>query len=72
MIDLSRSLTPEEINALPIRRYEGEVRLVATREDMAHAADDFAHERVVGFDTETRPSFRAGESHPPALAQVAT
>jgi ribonuclease D len=72
MIGLARALTAEEVNALPIRRYEGEVRLVATREEMAHAAADFAHERVVGFDTETRPSFRVGESHPPALAQVAT
>jgi ribonuclease D len=48
------------------------VRLVATREEAERAAADFAAERVVGFDTETRPSFRVGESHPPALAQVAT
>jgi ribonuclease D len=39
---------------------------------MERAASDFAAERVVGFDTETRPSFRVGESHPPALAQAAT
>lgn len=70
--DLPRTITPEEVNALAIRRYEGAVRLVATREEMEHAAADFAGERVVGFDTETRPSFRVGESHPPALAQVAT
>jgi ribonuclease D len=67
-----RALAPEEINALPIRRYEGEVRLVTTREEMEHAAADFAAERATGFDTETRPSFRVGESHPPALAQLAT
>jgi ribonuclease D len=70
--DFARTISPDEINALPIRRYEGEVRLVATREEMEHAAVDFAHERVAGFDTETRPSFRVGESHPPALAQAAT
>ena len=64
--------SPEEINELPIRRYAGEVVLVETEADMARAAADFAEERVVGFDTETRPSFRPGESHPPALAQVAT
>src|SRR3954469_2531504 len=70
--DFSRAISRDDINALPIRRYEGEVRLVATRHDMEQAAADFAQERVVGFDTETRPSFRVGESHPPALAQVAT
>ena len=48
------------------------MRLVATHADAERAAADFAAERVVGFDTETRPSFRAGERHPPALAQVAT
>ena len=70
--DFTRSLSREDINALPIRRYEGEVRLVATRDAMEQAAADFAQERVIGFDTETRPSFRVGESHPPALAQAAT
>jgi ribonuclease D len=70
--DVLRTISREAINDLPIRRYDGDVRLVATREGMEHAAADFAHERVVGFDTETRPSFRVGESHPPALAQAAT
>lgn len=70
--DFTRTISREAINGLPIRRYEGPVRLVASREEVEHAAADFAAERVVGFDTETRPSFRAGESHPPALAQVAT
>ena len=70
--DFARTISREDINALPIRRYEGEVRLVATRADLEAAAGDFAVERVVGFDTETRPAFRVGESHPPALAQAAT
>ncbi|HEX7053200.1 MAG TPA: 3'-5' exonuclease [Burkholderiales bacterium] len=70
--DFRRTISREEINALPIRRYEGEVRVVASGEEMARAAAELAGERVVGFDTETRPSFRVGESHPPALAQVAT
>ena len=67
-----QSLSPEAINALPIRRYEGEVRLVETHAEVERAMADFAAERVVGFDTETRPSFKPGQSHPPALAQVAT
>jgi ribonuclease D len=65
-------ITREAVNELPIRRYEGEVRLVATREDMARAAEDFAQESVVGFDTETRPAFKVGQSYPAALAQAAT
>ena len=66
------SISKEAINELPIRRYEGEVRLVASAEDVARATTDFAAERVVGFDTETRPAFRVGQRYPAALAQVAT
>ncbi len=66
------AITREEINALEIRRYEGPVWLAESAEDIERAADDIASESVVGFDTETRPAFRAGESYPPALAQIAT
>ena len=66
------TISKEAINELPIQRYEGEVLLVAGPEDVARAAADFAAERVVGFDTETRPAFRVGQKYPPALAQIAT
>jgi ribonuclease D len=57
---------------LPVLRYEGEVRLVASPADLAAAMADIRSESVVGFDTETRPAFRKGESYLPCLAQVAT
>lgn len=57
---------------LPIRRYEGEICMVATTEDFEAALTDIQAERVVGLDTETRPAFRKGESHLPCLVQVAT
>lgn len=65
-------LSRDEVNALPVRRYEGEVRVVADSADAAEALRSILEETVVGFDTETRPAFRAGESYPPSLAQVAT
>jgi ribonuclease D len=70
--ELQRNVSREEINELPIRRYEGEVRVVAAPHDLAPAMADILQETVVGFDTETRPSFRVGESYPPSLAQAAT
>jgi len=66
-----RTVSPEEINELPIRRYAGEVRLVDSAHALAAAMDDLLQETVVGFDTETRPSFRVGQSYPPSLAQAA-
>ncbi|OGA19240.1 MAG: hypothetical protein A3I63_10740 [Betaproteobacteria bacterium RIFCSPLOWO2_02_FULL_66_14] len=67
-----REISSAELIALPIRRYEGEVALVSTPAELERALADIGTERVVGFDTETRPSFRKGESYPPCLAQVAT
>lgn len=67
-----RQISREEMNALPIRRYEGEIRLVESADMLERAAEDILGESAVGFDTETRPAFRKGESHLPALAQVAT
>ena len=69
---LLRAISREEMADLPIRRYEGEVRLVATQPDLEQAMADIRQESVVGFDTETRPAFRKGESHLPCLIQVAT
>jgi ribonuclease D len=70
--ELLRVATRDEINALPVRRYEGDVRLVAAPDELERAIADILAEEVVGFDTETRPAFRKGESYLPSLAQVAT
>ena len=70
--DPRRTISREEINELPIRRYEGDVRLVASAEDLGRAMADIRAERALGFDTETRPAFRKGEHHLPCLVQAAT
>ena len=70
--DYTRAISREEMANLPIRRYEGGVCLVTTPQDRARALADLRHESAVGFDTETRPSFRKGESHPTCLVQAAT
>ena len=67
-----RSISKDEINALPIKRYEGPVVLVESTAELERAAADFAGERLIGFDTETRPTFKVGQKHPVALVQVAT
>ena len=68
----ARAISREEMANLPVRRYEGDVCLVTTPQDRARALADLRQESVVGFDTETRPSFRKGESHPTCLVQAAT
>jgi ribonuclease D len=67
-----RAITREELACLPIRRYQGEVSVVAAAEELERALADIRRESVVGFDTETRPAFRKGEDYLPCLVQVAT
>lgn len=70
--EYARSIAPEALNALPIRRYEGPVRVVSDPADLPPVLDDLRQADVVGFDTETRPAFKVGESYPPSLVQFAT
>ena len=69
--DLRAIATPRGAG-IRANRYEGTVSLVATAKELEQARADFRQERVVGFDTETRPSFRKGERHLPCLVQAAT
>lgn len=57
---------------MPTLTYRGEISVVDTAE-LAHAAlCELAKVSVVGFDTETRPSFRKGCVHKVALMQIST
>lgn len=67
-----RTITREVLNELPVRRYEGPVHFVDTPALLHAARTDILDEHALGFDTETRPAFRKGESYLPSLVQVAT
>ncbi len=66
-----RSISRDEINTLPLYKYDGPIHLVQTDEQARDAVRELRRERVLGFDMESRPSFQKGESHPPALLQLA-
>ncbi|MDQ5848695.1 MAG: 3'-5' exonuclease domain-containing protein 2 [Pseudomonadota bacterium] len=70
MAELPRTISREDVIRLPIRRCELEVVLIESQEKLDRAMADLRQERVVGLDTETRPAFRKGEVHLPALVQV--
>ncbi len=68
-----RAFTKADINELPLRRYEGEIMVVRTEKQRTLALKEMAEERILGFDTETRPVFRKGKKPgPPSLIQLAT
>jgi len=65
-------ITKSEINELPMRGYDGPIRLIRTPEDAEQTFQCLEKETLLGFDTETRPAFRKGESYLPSLLQLAT
>lgn len=65
-------ITKAEINELPMQQYTGPICLYNTEEEAEAAAQKLLQETLLGFDTETRPAFRKGESYDPSLLQLAT
>jgi ribonuclease D len=65
-------ITKDEINRLPMKQYEGPVHLIRTLEEAEQAVAKLKKESLLGFDTETRPTFRVGEYYQPSLLQLAT
>ncbi|MEL0637081.1 3'-5' exonuclease [Marinomonas sp. TI.3.20] len=67
--------TKEQIKALPF--YMGldlpDIKIIESEEDAKLAVSALENEPCLGFDTETKPTFRKGEESPaPALIQLAT
>lgn len=62
----------DTVAALPAARFDGRI-VVVDREEMVEAAcRDLQRYAMIGFDTETRPSFRAGVSYKVSLLQLST
>jgi len=70
-MDLPASISKAELNELPLLKWEGPVDVAETESAAREAAERLRGETLLGFDTETRPAFRKGEAHPPALIQLA-
>ena len=60
------------ISTLPPCDITGEIIVIDRPEDVATAVDNLKQCTLIGFDTETRPSFRRGESNTISLLQLAT
>lgn len=67
-----RRMTRDEINDCPIQRWTGPVSVIQTSKEMTGTLPRLAGHTLLGFDTETRPAYTKGESHPPSLLQLAT
>lgn len=66
------NISKEEINQLPINSFNGKTYVISTKEEAEEALKELEGCDTLGFDTESRPSFRKGEHHPICLVQLAT
>ena len=65
-------ISNEEAAQLPAIEFGGAIRIVEHERDIALACKALAAEPVIGFDTETRPSFRPGVTFRVSLLQLST
>ncbi|MBQ3186086.1 MAG: 3'-5' exonuclease domain-containing protein 2 [Alistipes sp.] len=62
----------EQTAQLPAIEFRGEIRIIDREELVEEACRDLAASPIIGFDTETRPSFKAGVSYRVSLLQLST
>jgi len=72
MMNFKPTITKEEINELPVASFDGKIVVVNNENSFKKAISDLKKQKIVGFDTETKPSFVKGVSHKVALIQIAT
>ena len=66
------SITKEQIAQLPPVEYDGKIHVVDTVSGVRDVVLYLSKCDIVGFDTETRPTFTKGKSHKVALLQLST
>ena len=66
------TITNEQTATLPAIRFEGEVQIIDTEQGLIEACEYLSQHPIIGFDTETRPSFKAGVTNRVALIQLST
>ncbi len=67
-----KKITKQEINELPLFKYEGKTVIAANEQQINKAIFEIEKHNMVGFDTETKPTFIKGQFRHVALIQIAT
>jgi len=62
----------DNLNDLPRALFDGRIYIIQGEAEAARAVSYLLSQPLLGFDTETRPSFRRGHLHSVALLQVAS
>ena len=69
---LPERLSKEDINELPLVRFQGAIRIGEDSKSTARLVQRLSKQRVLGFDVEAKPTFKRGPNNPASLLQLAT
>lgn len=62
----------DTVASMEAARFDGRIVVIDSDDLVDAACDDLERHDIIGFDTETRPSFRAGVSYKVSLLQLST
>lgn len=65
-------ISKEEVNTLPVILFDGRITIVDDLSKVDDAISVLRKQKIVGIDTETKPSFKKGLLHKVALLQIST
>ncbi len=71
-MNFKSKISKEQLEALEIKGYDGQVVIVDEDAKITEAVEFLQQHAVLGFDTETRPTFKKGRLNHTALLQLAT
>jgi ribonuclease D len=66
------NISNDDVAALEAVHFDGRIEIVETTDALTKACQVLSKESIIGFDTETRPSFKAGVTNKVALLQLST
>lgn len=69
---IKKCISNDELAELPLSSFEGKVHLIEQPEDLGPALEYLSNQNIIGFDTETRPAFKKGQTYPVSLLQLST
>ena len=64
-------ITKEEVDNLDLIQFEGHITVVEDMDVFRREIGVIRRLKLIGFDTETKPSFRKGKVNPTSLIQMA-
>ncbi|MCG8583004.1 MAG: 3'-5' exonuclease domain-containing protein 2 [Bacteroidales bacterium] len=69
---MEKTISKEELSQLPLKHFEGPVDVVEDENAVYNLVKELEQHKAIGFDTETKPSFRKGKINQVSLLQLAT